>query len=256
MTTRNLPAVRIIGLSRPLAWLAMGWRDMLATPLPSLLHGVLVAGGGWLVLWLGEYAWLLLPGAVSGFLLLGPIIATGLYQLSRRHHSGRRAAVSQVFYAWQRGTRPLVGLGLLLFAAGSAWVALSASLFMAFVPQPINSLRGFLHYALAQQGASMFSLWMLAGALGCCLVFAATAVSAPLLLDRRIGLASALLTSVRAVGDNPVVMAFWAAIIMLACLVSVFTWMAGFLVSVPVLGHATWHAYRDLVDAGAWAERD
>jgi len=102
----------------------------------------------------------------------------------------------------------------------------------------------------------MFSLWMLAGALGSCLVFAATAVSAPLLLDRHIGLAAALLTSVRAVGDNPFAMALWAAIIMLAFLVSVFTWMAGFLVSVPVLGHATWHAYRDLVDAGAWAERD
>ena len=256
MSTPDLPRVRSIGWTRPFAWLASGWRDMLATPFPSLLHGVVVVAGGWLVMWLGERAWLLLPGAVSGFLLLGPIIATGLYQLSRRQHSGRRAALSQVFYSWQRGTRPLVGLGMLLFAAGSAWVAASAALFMAFVPQPIDSLRGFLHYALAQQGASMFSLWMLAGALGSSLVFAATAVSAPLLLDRRIGLKAALLTSVRAVGDNPFAMALWAAIIMLACMVSVFTWMAGFVISVPVLGHATWHAYRDLVDAGAWPERD
>jgi uncharacterized membrane protein len=234
----------------------MGWRDMLATPGPSLLHGAMVAIGGWIILWLGERAWLLLPGAVSGFLLLGPIIATGLYQLSRRRHSGRRAALSQVFYAWQRGTRPLVGLGVLLFAAGSAWVALSATLFMAFVAQPIGSLRAFLRYAVAQQGFSMFGMWMLAGALGCCLVFSLTAVSAPLLLDRRIGLKAALLTSVRAVGDNPLAMALWAAIIMLACTLSIFTWMAGFLISVPVLGHATWHAYRDLVDASAWAERE
>jgi uncharacterized membrane protein len=252
----DLPGVRAIGWGRPMAWLALGWRDMLATPLPSLFHGVVVAAGGWLVLWLGERAWLLVPGAVSGFLLLGPIVATGLYQLSRRRHGGRRAALSQVFYAWQRGTLPLVGLGLVLFAAASAWVAVTAALFMAFVPQPIDSLRTFLHYALAQQGIPMFTLWMLAGALGASLVFAATVVSAPMLLDRRIGLRAALMTSVRAVGDNPLAMALWAALIMFACVLSVITWMAGFLISVPVLGHATWHAYRELVDADAWPERD
>lgn len=256
MTPPELPAVRTISAGQPLAWLAAGWRDLLATPGPSLLHGVAVAAGGWLILWLGERAWLLLPGAISGFLLLGPILATGLYQLSRRRQYGRRAALSQVFHTWRRGTLPLVGLGLLLFAAGSAWVAVTAALFEAFVATPIASLRDFLHYALAQQGMSMFSLWMLAGALGSSLVFAATAVSAPLLVDRRIGLRAAVLTSVRAVGDNPVPMVIWAAMIMLAALLSVLTWMAGFLVSIPLVGHATWHAYRDLVDADAWPERD
>ncbi|MFX8672419.1 DUF2189 domain-containing protein, partial [Acinetobacter baumannii] len=88
---------------------------MLRSPLPSLLHGLVVSAGGWLILWLGSLDWLLLPGAMSGFLLVGPIIATGLYQLSRRQNVGRRAAVSQVFKTWQAGTRPLVGLGVLLF---------------------------------------------------------------------------------------------------------------------------------------------
>jgi uncharacterized membrane protein len=256
MPPSERPPVRTVAPARPFAWLALGWRDMLRSPLPSLLHGLVVAVGGWLILWLGSLDWLLLPGAVSGFLLVGPIIATGLYQLSRRQDAGRRAAVSQVFKTWQAGTRPLVGLGVLLFAAGSAWVAATAALFKAFVHVPIADLRAFLLFALTQQGSLLFWLWMLAGALGSCLVFSLTAVSAPLLLDRRIGLMAALLTSVRAVGDNPVAMALWAALIMAGTSLSLFTWMAGFLVVVPVLGHATWHAYRDLVDAEAWTPRD
>jgi uncharacterized membrane protein len=252
----NLPEVRQVEASRPLRWLVAGWHDMLANPLPSLLHGVVVAAGGWLVILLGAKAWLLLPGAFSGFLLVGPVIATGLYQLSRRRDAGRRAALSQVFRSWQAGTRPLVGLGLLLFGAASAWVAVSALMFRVFVRVPIAGVEDFLRFALAQQGGQLFFLWLLAGALGCSLVFAVTAVSPPLMLDRRIGLKAALLASARAVGDNPVAMAVWAAIIMGLSLVSMLTWMAGFLVTVPLLGHATWHAYRDLVDAGAWPPRD
>ncbi|MBL8384385.1 MAG: DUF2189 domain-containing protein [Burkholderiales bacterium] len=256
MSDNHIPAARAIGIGAPLTWLARGWRDMLASPLASLLHGVLVAAGGWGAVWLGQQAWLLLPGAFSGFLLIGPILATGLYELSRRRAAGANPGVGAVVAAWRRGTRPLVGLGLLLFGAASAWVAVSAVMFRLYVAQPIATLEAFLRYALAEQGTTLFWLWMLAGALGSALVFAVTAVSAPLLLDRRIGLAAAVLASVRAVGDNPLPMALWAAIIMLLTGLSMATWMAGFLVSVPLLGHATWHAYRDLVDAGAWPVRD
>jgi uncharacterized membrane protein len=84
--------------------------------------------------------------------------------------------------------------------------------------------------------------------MGVAVVFALTAVSPPLLLGRRVGFRQALLTSVRAVGENPLPMMLWAVIILVATSVSILTAMLGFLVSVPVLGHASWHAYRDLVD--------
>ena len=255
MAAPELPPVRRIGIARPWRWLALGWQDMRAAPLASLAHGILAAIGGLVIVWLGSQAWLLLPGALSGFVLVAPILATGLYELSRRRAAGETPTIHHVFAAWRRGTRPLVGLGLLLFACGSAWVAVSALLFKAFVDLSMNSLRDFMYYALAQQGVTLFWLWMLAGALGAALVFALTAVSVPLLLDRRIGLRPALMASARAVGDNPFPMVLWAAFIMLATMLSMATLMAGFVISVPLLGHATWHAYRDLLDAQAWPAR-
>jgi uncharacterized membrane protein len=97
----------------------------------------------------------------------------------------------------------------------------------------------------------LFLIWLAAGGLGAALVFAATAVSPPLLLGRVISLRSAILTSVRAVGENPLALALWATIIMIAMALSIATAMLGFIITVPVLGHATWHAYRDLVDTSS-----
>jgi uncharacterized membrane protein len=127
-------------------------------------------------------------------------------------------------------------------------VLVSALLFALFVSVPLASPQQFLSYAVQGQGGWLFFLWLLAGGLGAALVFALTVVSAPLLLDRRIGLRAALLASIRAVGDNPAPMALWAAIIMLATAASMATLMIGFVFAVPVIGHASWHAYRDVLD--------
>ena len=94
------------------------------------------------------------------------------------------------------------------------------------------------------------------GGLGASLVFAATGVSAPLLLDRDTDLLTAVWTSVRVVGANPLAMAFWAALIMVATALSMATAMLGFVISIPVIGHATWHAYRETVDARALPARE
>jgi len=240
--------VRRIGIDRPFAWLQHGYRDLLAAPGASLLHGLVIALGGLAILTLTLRAWLLMPGALSGFLLIGPILATGLYELSRRRAAGERPRLAHAAAAWRRGTRPLVLLGLLLFCAATGWVVASAVLFKLFVSARIASPLDFLRYAAADQGALLFWLWVIAGGLGAAFVFALTVVSAPLLLDRTINVRRALLTSVRAVGENPLPMALWAAIIMGLSLLSMATMMIGFVFAAPVIGHATWHAYRDLVD--------
>ena len=243
--------VRKVAVDRPFVWLRLGWRDFRRTPWASLLHGILIAAGGVAIFAAGREHWYLLPGAFSGFVLVGPILATGLYEQSRLLSRGKRPTFSDAVHAWQRGTRPLVWLGLWLAFAGTLWVLVSAGLFALFVRTPIEDVRAFLRYVVYAQGDFLFLMWLAAGGLGAALVFAATAVSPPLLLGRIVSLRSAILTSVRAVGENPLALALWATIIMLAMAVSVATAMLGFIVTVPVLGHATWHAYRDLVDTSS-----
>lgn len=246
----TLPAVRRIDAARPLRWLALGWQDMLAAPLPSLLHGLIVTVGGYAILFLALRIWPLLPGAFSGFVLVAPILATGLYELSRLRGIGGELSVKSVLAAWRRGTRPLVWLGVVLAIAATAWVLVSAGLFSAFVNRPILGVIDFVRYAVIVQSGHLFLLWTVLGGLGCAIVFAVTAISPPLLLERELDLRRAMLTSVRAVGDNAVPMAVWAVLIMLGTLFSLTTLMLGFVVTIPVIGHATWHAYRDLIDAG------
>jgi uncharacterized membrane protein len=241
--------VRSVPVAAPLRWLALGWRDVTRAPGASLFHGVLVALGGLAILAVALRFWYLLPGAVSGFLLVGPILATGLYEVSRRLERGERATLFDAADAWRRGTRPLVWLGLILVLAGTLWVLVSAVLFALFVKAPITGIESVLRHVILSEGSNLFPVWITLGGIGAALVFAVTVVSAPLLLDRDVDMLSALVTSVRAVGQNPLAMALWATIIMVATGLSLATLMLGFVIAVPVIGHATWHAYRDVVDA-------
>jgi uncharacterized membrane protein len=242
--------VREVAPGAPWRWLKAGWRDFLSCFGPSLAHGMVVMLAGLAIVTVGLHAWWLLPGAISGFLLVGPIVATGLYELSRRIALGERPTLHDAVGAWTRDARPLVWLGLGLATAATLWVLASSVMIALFVREPITGIDAFLRHVVLAEGA-LFPLWALLGGLGAAAVFALTVVSAPLLLDRRIDLGSALLTSVRAVGRNPVPLAVWATMIMAASALSLATMMIGFAFVIPVVGHASWHAYLDLVDASA-----
>jgi uncharacterized membrane protein len=250
-----LVPVRQVAIGQPLRWLRLGWRDLARVPTASLLHGALVTAAGWVILGITLRYWYLFPGAFSGFLLVGPIIATGLYELSRLLEAGRRPGMHEVIAAWKRGTRPLVWLGLLLVLAATAWVLVSSVLFALFVSAPITGPEGVVRYIVLSEGSLLFPVWITLGGVGASLVFAATVVSAPMLLDRDVDMITALLTSVRTVGENPVAMVLWATLIMLATGLAMLTLMLGLVLVIPWIGHATWHAYRDLVDASGLPRR-
>jgi uncharacterized membrane protein len=253
--TGPAPQVRAVAAGAALRWLRLGWTDLRRAGAPSLLHGLIVTLSGVVIVEVALHFWPLLPGALSGFLVVGPILAAGLYALSRRLEQGQVPRLRDAVNAWRRGTPCLFRLGLLLALVATGWVAISAVLLHFFVEARIASAMDFLRYVL-DQGEGLFLLWSVLAGLVTAVVFSLTVVSVPMLVDRDVTTPLALSTSVRAVGDNPVAMFWWALFILGATALSIATLMLGFLVLYPLMGHASWHAYRDVVDASALPSRD
>lgn len=252
--------VRVVPSSRPLDWLHAGLQDMARTTSLSLLHGALFSVGALIILVAGWRHFGILAGAFTGFLLVAPAGAVGLYELSRQLARGRQPGPSDIWQAWHRGGRGSIQFGLLLAAIGTAWVLFSALVLVGMSGQPGSGLRGFVSAAVlrtadAPERGYLFGMWLMAGGLLAAWVFAVSAVAIPLMLDRPVSLRTAMLTSARAVGANPVAMALWAMTILVLTLVGIVT-LIGLAVLLPLLGHATWHAYQDLVDTSGLPERD
>jgi uncharacterized membrane protein len=198
--------MRRIPLLRPLGWLAKGWRDLMRCPLPGLLHGVALAAFGALLIAVAWNRFWLLAGAFSGFLLVGPIAATGLYAISRQLSRGEAANLGTALAAWKPRDGRLIVFGLLLAFAGTGWVMTSASLITGFAPAPVLRPVDFLRVVVLAPEGLLFEAWLAVGALLAAPVFASSVVAIPLLLDRQIGVLGAVFTSWRVVSgpaDGP-----------------------------------------------------
>lgn len=247
--------VRHVPMLRPLGWLARGWRDLMRCPLPGLLHGLALAVfGGALVVVARERFWLL-SGAFTGFLLVAPILATGLYAVSRALERGQRADLAVALAAWKPEGRLMV-FGLLLAFAGTGWVMTSASLITGFAPAPVRTPLDFVRVVVLNDQSPLFEVWLAMGAFLAAPVFASSVVAIPLLLDRRVGVLAAVLTSWRVVQAHPAPMALWAALLMGLTVLGMATALLGLVVIAPWLAHASWHAYRDLVSPSGQAGSD
>ena len=242
-------SVRQVPLWRPLGWLARGWRDLLRCPLPGLLHGLaLAAFGAGLVILARDQFWLL-AGAFTGFLLVAPVLATGLYAVSRALERGQHAGLAVAVAAWRPERRRMV-FGLLLACAGTGWVLTSAALITGLAPVPVRTPLDFIRVVVLNDHAYLFEVWLAVGALLAAPVFASSVVAIPLLLDRDIGVLAAVLTSWRVVQAHPLPMALWAALLLALTLLGMASGLLGLIVVAPWLAHASWHAYRDLVSVG------
>ncbi|MDT8990345.1 DUF2189 domain-containing protein [Curvibacter sp. APW13] len=263
----TLPPVRTLPASAPLQWLALGWHDLRRAPWLSLAHGLAFVLGGIVITAIAGNRFWLLAGAFSGFLLVAPVLATGLYAISRALEQGQTVTFSLILgtwlnwhkgrlHAWDAQYWSMVRFGIGLALAATGWVLTSAALITLASPVPIHTPSDFVqHVVLAQQGW-LFELWLAVGGMMAAPVFASTAVTMQLLLDRRMTVFQAVVTSWQAVLDNPQTLALWAALIMVLTLVGFATALLGLVVVVPLLGHASWHAYRALVDASQWPARD
>ncbi len=262
-----LPIVRSIALMQPLVWLALGWRDMARAGWISFAHGLAITLLGGAIMAVAYNRFWLLAGALSGFLVVAPVLATSLYALSRALERNERANTAVVLKTWLHWQSShvnkwgndywcMVQFGALLALAATGWVVTSAALITLLAPVPIETPRDFLlHVVLAREGW-LFELWLALGSLMAAPIFLSSVVAMPLLLDRRASLRQAILTSWQAVLANPVAMALWAALILGFTLLGLGSLLLGMIAVMPMLGHASWHAYRDLVDVSTLPPRE
>lgn len=241
------PRIREVGWARPITWLARGMADFLRCPLPGLLHGLAAMLFGLASVALARDHFWILAGACSGYLIVAPLAATGLYEVSRKLARHESAGAADIVAVWRSLDGRLVRFGLLLALAGTGWVLTSAALITGFAPVPIKGPMDFVRHVVLAEGSWLFEAWLLLGALLAAPMFASSVVALPMLLDRPVGVMTAVLTSWRTVLGSPIALAHWAFIIALLTAVGMGAAMLGLLLVVPWLAHASWHAYRDLV---------
>jgi uncharacterized membrane protein len=252
MSDPRLPAdtplrVRKVHPLRTLLWLVRGWGDFMDAPLVGLVHGAAMGAFGGLLMFLAWDRFWVLAGALSAFLMVAPILSTGLYAVSRALLRDEPVGFHTVWQVWASLDGRLVKFGLLLTALGTGWVLTSAALITLGVKPMVTTPDDFLMRVVLAPDPGFFEVWLLVGGLMAAPVFASSVVAIPLLLDRRVSVQKAVLTSWKAVLVNPICLSLWGAIVMSLSLLGLGTLMFGLILVMPILGHATWHAYRDLV---------
>jgi len=250
--TTQSPRIRKVELDQPWVWLAAGWRDLCRAPQVSLTYGVIFAAAGYaltLGLWLVGFTYLVLP-MVCGFIIVGPLMAVGLYEVSRRLAAGEPVSLKAALLAWTRNAGQIGLMGIVLMLLLFAWIRLAALLFMLFYGLAPPSLETLVADTfLSPDGLPFLIAGTMIGAVLAALAYAISVVSVPLLLDRpEANVITAIATSVVAVKENPTTLLFWAVLIAGFAGAGLVTLYLGLIVTLPLIGHATWHAYRDLVD--------
>lgn len=245
----ELPPIRRVGIGGPFHWLARGWEDLARNPSASFAHGLFFALAG-LVLLRVALAWpYLFTTAVFGFLLVGPLVAAGIYEISRQRERQRRIGWRLSLRAWRRHGASMGLFAAMLALTSIAWERISAIVFALFYGGNAPNLRIFLiDVFLSGRYTALALAWLLAGAVLAAIVFCVSAVAAPMLVDRDVDAATAMATSVKAVRTNPAAMALWAVLIVVLAAIGFATMLVGMVVLLPLLGHATWHAYREMVE--------
>jgi uncharacterized membrane protein len=245
------PAIRRgVPLTAPARWLTAGYVDLRRSPGPSLLVGVCCVVVSWLLVGamaILEYAVLILP-LTAGFMFAAPVLAVGLYEGSRRLEAGETPGYDATRAAWRRNRFGIAFMSTLLMMFLYGWLRVATMLFALFfglVAPPLEQIfsRAFLSPDTIIYGAVGTAI----GAVLAAIVFGLSAVSLPMLVDRRVDAVTAAATSMRALTANPMTSALWAFLIVGITFFAALPGFLGFIVAVPVIGHATWHAYRDLV---------
>lgn len=233
--------------------LAAGWRDFRAAPLFGLFFAGIYVLGGWLILFsftAKGQLWWSLP-ASAGFPILGPFIACGLYEVSRRRERGEALVWSEVLgVIFHQKDRQIPSMAAVIVVFFLFWNFLAHMIFALFLGKStLTNISSSIEVFLTPEGLAMLVIGTLVGAVFSTLLFALTVVSLPMLLDREVDFVTAMLTSLNVVTESPVVMLGWGALIAASLFLAMLPGFVGLFVVLPVFGHATWHLYRRAI---AW----
>lgn len=244
----QVPEIRLLGITDLAESLQAGWNDFRAAPVYGLFFSAVYVVGGLVMLWLLAVwgaIWVSLPAA-AGFPILGPFIAVGLYEVSRRLEMGEalswRAVLGVVFRQKDRQIPSMAAVIVIFFLF---WNFLSHMIFALFLGlQVMTNVSSSLGVFLTANGLMMLGFGTVVGAVFAGVLFSITVVSLPLLLDREVDFVTAMITSFSCVLANPAVMLIWATLVGVLLFIGMVPGFLGLFVTLPVLGHASWHLYR------------
>ena len=239
---------RHLDASAGCGWLKMGWHDMLRAPLSSFAYGLSLFAASWLVLtalFALDYDYILFP-ALSGFMIVGPLLAIGMYEKSRRLALGEPVTLASVFFVKPASGGQVLYTGVLLCVLMMLWMRAAVILYALFYGmQPFSGIEN-IHDTLfmTPRGNALLVAGTLVGGLFAAFSFAISVFAMPMLLDRKTDALTAMGTSMALVWNNLLPMIAWGAMVLVLFGICVATGLIGMIVIFPLLGHATWHAYR------------
>lgn len=241
------PSTLALENSAPLRWLGRGFADILGAPLASLFYGLILSGMGFaLTRFFGGATGLALT---TGFLIAGPFLAVGLYDISRRLEQSQHVALRPTLTAWRINAPGIGFYALILMLSLAIWIRISVVMVAMFIPDQVNSIGELASVLIVNpQMWAVSAIYVAVGAVLAGFAYATSVVALPMLLDRHsMDPISAMIVSVNLLRKNPLPLLLWAAIIVGLTAVGFFLWFIGLAITVPLIGHATWHAYRDSI---------
>ncbi|MFN7483647.1 MAG: DUF2189 domain-containing protein [Betaproteobacteria bacterium] len=242
------PAIvlRPLGWGAPLRWLAAGLRDFGCAPGIGLFYGGCFMVMGWALLKVFEHAPAYTLALSAGFLLMGPFLCLGLYRTSQRLERGEKPDFGDSLLAWDTRTGQLAIFGFVLLVLEMLWGRATLVVFaVSFDGMP--DFKGSLRALLDPDNLPFIVAWAAVGAVFAGLIYAVSVISIPMILHRQTDAITAGLTSLRLVLTQTGVMLWWGFLIAALVTLALLPWFAGLLVVGPVVGHASWHAYREAV---------
>ncbi|WP_269533497.1 DUF2189 domain-containing protein [Chitinimonas sp. BJYL2] len=242
LKVRNLP------WHTPFAWLRAGWGDLRAMPHGSLFYGLAFVIMGWALYAIMGRAPEHVLTLTAAFLLMGPFTCLGLYEISRLHEKIDKVRLAPTFTAFRHNIAGIGFFSALLALLVAGWMRVSVVVFALFFTDNVPDLKLMLSVRfLTEENLLFLVVWLGSGALFAALAFALSVVSIPLMLDRDADTISAMFVSLRACVANPACMLVWGLCIVVLVLAGFALFGLGIIVTAPLVGHATWHAYRALV---------